>query len=83
MDSICVKVHESANGVEKQRIRRSVVPEVGGTQNSTRSWTVWETRWSSFSLLEMTSIRFTLLNYWKKSGSEGVRYWQTGHMVLE
>ena len=30
----------------------------------------------------MTTIRFTLLNYWKKSGSEGVPYWQTGHMVL-
>ena len=82
VDSTCVKVHESANDGEKQRIRRLAVPEVGGTQNSTRSWTVWETRWSSFSPLEMTTIRFTLLNYWKKSGSEGVPYWQTGHMVL-
>ena len=39
MDSICVKVHESANGVEKQRIRRSVVPEVSGAKTPRgRGW---------------------------------------------
>ena len=37
VDSTCVKVHESANDGEKQRIRRLAVPEVGGTQNSTLS----------------------------------------------
>ena len=74
VDSTCVKVHESANGGKKQRIRQLAVPEVGETQNSTRQWAVWETRRSSFSPLEMTTIRFTLLNYWKKSGSEGVPY---------
>ena len=62
MDSTCVKVHESANGGKKRRIRRLAVPKAGGTQSSTPSQTVWETRWSSFSPLEMTTIRFTLLN---------------------
>ena len=82
MDSTCVKVHESANGGKKRRIRRLAVPKAGGTQSSTPSQTVWETRWSSFSPLEMTTIRFTLLNYWKKSGSAGVLYWQIGLIVL-
>ena len=62
MDSTCVKVHESEMAGKKRRIRRLAVPEAGGTQSSTLSQTVWETRWSSFSPLEMTTIRFTLLN---------------------
>ena len=82
VDSTCVKVHESANGGKKRRIRRLAVPEVGGTQSSTLSQTVWETGSSSFSPLEKTTIRFTLLNYWKKSASAGVLYWQIGLMVL-
>ena len=40
VDSTCVKVHESANGGKKRRIRRLAVPEVGGTQSSTLSQTV-------------------------------------------
>ena len=82
LDAIHDTVHEMARDEAQQRIRRLAVPEVGGTQNSTRSWTVWETRWSSFSPPEMTTIRFTLLNCWKKSGLEGMPYWQTGPMVL-
>ena len=62
MDSTCVKVHESEMAGKKRRIRRLAVPEAGGTQSSTLSQTVWETRRSSFSPLEMTTIRFTLLN---------------------
>ena len=83
IDATCVKVHESANGGGKTADKAVGRTRGEWSKNSTRSWMVWETRWSSFSLLEMTSIRFTLLNYWKKSGSEGARYWQTGHMVLE
>ena len=37
MDSTCVKVHESAKGGKKRRIRRLAVPEAGGTQSSTLS----------------------------------------------
>ena len=66
---------------KKQQIRRLAVPEVSGTQSSTRSSTVWKTRRSSLSPLEMTTIRFALLNDWKKSGLEGVPYCQAGLMA--
>lgn len=81
MDSTCVKVHESANGGEKMANKA-----VGHTRSglNTKLHAIvdaWEIQWSLFSLLEMTTILFTLSNCWKKLILTGAAYWQIALMA--
>ena len=66
LDSTCIKVHESANGGGKRRIRQLGKPEAGQIQSCTLSWMGWGTRLDPCCLRGMTMIQSTLLNCWKR-----------------
>ena len=82
VDSTCVKVHESANGGKKTADKA-----VGRTRGG------WNTKLHALVDGLGNPVEFLLsagndhdsvhaVELLEKSGSEGVPYWQTGHMVL-